>query len=162
MQPHAQPIPQCAEFTSELCAETWVVKDGTVTALLKGVRIQGQGEEHSEQVQAQLAEALKEKAKLKSEKAVALAEKKAKKEEERRRKFAKKVLVSFPSLIFSRELKTTFRLTKPRRRRSAAARSAGRCLFTSFLVYSCGAAYVIVSHEARGKRKSAVASMPRR
>lgn len=103
MQPHAQPIPACAEFTSELCGETWVVKDGTVTALLKGVRIQGQGEEHSEQVQAQLAEALKEKAKLKSEKAVALAEKKAKKEEERRRKFAKKVLVSFPSLIFSRD-----------------------------------------------------------
>jgi hypothetical protein len=36
----------CAvEFTSELCAETWVVKDGTATALLKGVRIEGAGEQ---------------------------------------------------------------------------------------------------------------------
>lgn len=34
-----------AEFTSELCAETWVVKDGTVTPLLKGVRIEGAGEQ---------------------------------------------------------------------------------------------------------------------
>lgn len=34
-----------AEFTSELCAETWVVKDGTATALLKGVRIEGAGEQ---------------------------------------------------------------------------------------------------------------------
>ena len=44
----AEPTQSCccaAEFTSELCAETWVVKDGTATALLKGVRIEGAGEQ---------------------------------------------------------------------------------------------------------------------
>lgn len=54
----------CAEFTSELCAETWVVKDGTVTALLKGVKLEGQGEAHSAAVAAELEAALKLKAQV--------------------------------------------------------------------------------------------------
>ena len=42
-----------------------MVKDGTVTALLKGVKLEAHGgEEHSEEVAAQLAEALKEKARV--------------------------------------------------------------------------------------------------
>jgi hypothetical protein len=54
----------CPEFTSELCAETWVVKDGSVTALLKGVKLEGQGEVHSAAVAAELETALKLKAQV--------------------------------------------------------------------------------------------------
>ena len=44
-----------------------MVKDGTVTALLKGVKLEAHGgEEHSEEVAAQLAEALKEKARVRT------------------------------------------------------------------------------------------------
>lgn len=79
-----------AEFTSELCAETWVVKDGSVTALLKGVKLEGQGEVHSAAVAAELETALKLKAQQKVEKAAKAAEKKAAKDEQRRIKYAKK------------------------------------------------------------------------
>ena len=52
----------CAEFTGALCPETWVVADGTVTPLMRGARLEGAGEEHSEAVAAELAAALEEKA----------------------------------------------------------------------------------------------------
>ena len=53
-----------AEFTSALCPETWVVADGTVTPLMRGARLEGSGEEHSEAVAAELAAALEEKVTL--------------------------------------------------------------------------------------------------
>ena len=50
-----------AEFTGALCPETWVVADGTVTPLIRGAKLEGAGEEHSEAVAAELAAALEEK-----------------------------------------------------------------------------------------------------